>query len=164
MNDCEVFSAALIGSAVVFLAHKIEDRFTDDPGKSCQEDHPHAWQCKFPGQIVSHKPWSKGVGASVCIIYIIIAVMVIGGVRRMAMNVATGPRGISASLVGIVVFSLIWTAWGAFETHHMKKTIKRLIEKKKTKRGIYFSRMFTQYIFFLYVPVTVWFLIRHGRI
>ena len=161
MNDWEIFTAVLIGSAVVFLSHKVEDRFSDTPGKSCQKDHPHAWQCEFPGQIVSHKPWSCGVGILVCTIYLIIAGTIIAGVSRMASNAAAAPkRTLSLSLLGVLIFSGFWSAWGAWETHHMRKTIQRIIDKKKTKRGVYFSRMFTQYIFFIYVPVTVWFLLR----
>ena len=160
MNDWRIFTAVLIGSAIVFLSHKIEDRFSDTPGKSCKKGHPHAWQCEFPGQIVSHKPWSTGVGVCVVAIYFIIAGLVVAAVSRMAANVSSSKRILTPSLVGLLLFSGFWTAWGAWETHHMRKTIARLIAKKKTKRGVYFSRMFTQYIFFLYVPVTIWFVLR----
>ena len=162
MNDWEIFTAVLIGSAVVFLTHKVEDRFSDTPGKSCNKDHPNAWQCEFPGQIVSHKPWSAGVGVLVCAIYLLIAGLIIAGVSRMAANAVSAPkRAMSLSLAGVLLFSVFWSAWGAWETHHMRKTIHRIVHKKKApKRGVYFSRMFTQYIFFIYVPVTVWFLLR----
>jgi hypothetical protein len=153
-----LYTVVLIVSVVIFLAHKIEDRFTDTPGKSCQSDHKNAWQCKFPGQIVSHKPWGVKTGCAVVSIYVVIGALVCILMSRVANNVAKSTRVIAPPLVAIVLFSLLWVAWGSFETHHIKKTYNRILKGKPSKRGTIFSKLFTKFIFFAYLPATLWLL------
>ena len=161
MDDAwRIYTAALAGSAIIFISHKIEDRFTDTPGKSCEEGHPHAWQCKFPGQIVSHKPWDVKTGIVVTLIYAIIATSITAAVSRMAFHVAHSTQRWTPSFVGLLIFTILWAAWGGFETHHMKKTHMRMLKNKSIKRGTCFSRMFTQFIYFVFLPVTLWFMMK----
>ena len=158
VESARLYTVVLIVSVVIFLAHKIEDRFTDTPGKSCQADHEHAWQCKFPGQIVSHKPCDVKTGCTVVCIYIVIGALVCFLMSRVAINVAKSTQVITPSLFAIVLFSLLWVAWGSFETHHIKKTYNRMLKGKTLKRGTTFSKLFTQFIFFAYLPATLWLL------
>lgn len=158
MEPSRIYSVALATSAIIFLGHKIEDRFTDKPGKSCAPDHPESWKCKFPGQIVSHKPWDWKTGCCVTFIYVLIGVIVTLGVSKLAFAVEASKTLWTPATVGFVLFSLFWIAWGAWETHHQKKTHNRMMKNKTMKRGTPFSCMFTKFIFFVYLPITLWFL------
>ena len=123
-------------------------------------DHPENWKCKFPGQIVSHKPWDWKTGLCVTFIYVLIGVIVTLGVSKLAFAVEASKTLWTPATVGFVLFSLFWIAWGAWETHHQKKTHNRMMKNKTMKRGTPFSCMFTKFIFFVYLPITLWFLSR----
>ena len=112
MEPSRIYSIALVTSAIIFLGHKIEDRFTDKPGKSCAPEHPENWKCKFPGQIVSHKPWDWKTGLCVTFIYVLIGVIVTLGVSKLTFAVEASKTLWTPATVGFVLFSLFWIAWG----------------------------------------------------
>ena len=160
-----VFMAALIGSAVLFLLHKIEDRFKERVGPSCGPTSPTQWQCRFPGIVLSHKPWSRGLGALVMCIYAALATAVILVLQRAAAAAsrAAWPACRSPAWWLVMGFTLLWTAWGHFEMHHMRRPEDvsdntESYTRGKPKRGYYFASLFALFVFCVYLPVAVYFL------
>ena len=151
MQARNIFTASLVGSAVVFLAHKVEGRFETEPDKTCDPK----WSCQFPGLIVTHKPWNLLMGVFVCIIYLILAGGIIMGVDHLARTVSQSDHAPLAR-AALISFSALWVGWAMVEGHHSIRD-----DRSSPRRpGAYYGNLFTQYMLALYVPATIWFLMR----
>lgn len=146
-----VFLIALAVSAMLFVLHKTHGRFADAQGKSCQKEHAHSWMCKWPGAILSHKPWTRSTGVAVLLLYVAIAGAVMAGLH--AATLAATPQGRQWGATVVVLFTLGWAGWACFETHHTHKTHER--KHKPIKRGTVFAQLFTLFTLFVYLPITL---------
>jgi len=135
-----LYRTVFISSAVIFLLHKIEWRFTDDIQTACSGTD--AWQCDFPWIIVTHKPWTKTIGTIVVAIYTAIAYVIISIVlfcykRQDRMTYKAIFHG----------YSIIWLTWAYFEAHHA--------HQDKMNRGLIFADIFTKFTYMIYLPTYV---------
>ena len=154
MSAPVIFTASLVGSVVIFLVHKVDGRFEQDVPAVCE---PHGWHCEFPGLIVTHKPWSVGTGICVCIIYLVLAYASVRGLHCLAKRSLTSP----ASRAGLLAFSVFWLLWALYEQWcrwGLAPWCKDHHSSSSASPGSYYGHLFTQYVLFVYVPVTVWFL------
>ena len=119
MEPSRIYSIALVSSAIIFLGHKIEDRFTDKPGKSCAPEHPENWKCSSRADRL---PQTMGLETGLCVtfIYVLIGVIVTLGVSKLAFAVEASKTLWTRRPSGLCSF-LFWIAWGAWETHHQRR-------------------------------------------
>jgi hypothetical protein len=143
---------------MIFIYHKIDDRFQDPVGASCDPDRERSWTCKLPGLIVSHKPWSTSTGIAASCIYFAAAITLLALVSSAARRAATlgGPTW---QLAVVAAVSLLWFAWAAFETHHVGKTLARIQDGRGIKRGTIPAWLFTNSVFLVFTPVAVGFVL-----
>ncbi len=158
MDLATALVAALVASAMVFVYHKIDRRFEDPVGASCDAAKEGSWMCRFPGLIVSHKPWSVGDGILASCVYLAIAAAAIGAFAVAARR-ASALGGPTWYLAAVAAVSLLWFAWGAFETHHIQKTTARFQEGRGIKRGTIPAWLFTNSVFLVFTPVAVAFVL-----
>ena len=151
-----LYLIVLITSSIIFFMHKIEHRFIDKQGKSCEIMSDNKWQCDFPGLILSHKPWNYTTGIIVSIIYILLIIFFIININKLKNNIIYD-KHITLSLILFILFSVLWLYWGYFEIHHYYKSHAR-INKKQLKRGTVFSTIFVKFLYMIYLPITLLFI------
>jgi hypothetical protein len=152
------FISTLVASGMIFIYHKIDRRFEDPIGASCDPSKQGSWMCRFPGLIVSHKPWSAGAGIATSMVYFSVAVALIVLVSLAARR-AAALGGFTWYLAAVAAFSLLWFAWGAFETHHLEKTVGRIRDGRGIKRGTVPAWLFTSSVMLVFTPVAVAFVL-----
>lgn len=152
------FIATLVTSGIIFIYHKIDHRFRDPVGASCDADRLESWMCRFPGLIVSHKPWSVQAGIATTCVYVAVAITLMV-LLSLAARRAAALGGASWQLAAVVAFSALWFAWAAFETHHIEKTAARVHEGRGIKRGTVPAWLFTNSVFLVFTPVAVAFVL-----
>lgn len=101
-------------SIILFLSHKIESRFIDTNLTLCEPK----WQCKFPGLIVSHKPFGNiKIGLLIILIYILITSYISLNIYKILNNIQLKKnKKINIYILLLLVF--LWILWTIFETHH----------------------------------------------
>ena len=152
------FISTLVASGMIFIYHKIDRRFEDPIGASCDMTRPSSWTCRFPGLIVSHKPWSAGAGIATSLVYFAVAIALLVLVSLAARRAAV-LGGLTWHLAAVSAFSLLWFAWGAFETHHLEKTTDRFRDGRGIKRGTIPAWLFTSFVMLVFTPVAVAFVL-----
>jgi hypothetical protein len=143
---------------MIFIYHKIDDRFQDPVGASCDPDSEGSWMCTLPGLLASHKPWSTSTGIAASCIYFSAAITLLSLVSFAARRAAT-LGGLTWQLAFVAAVSLLWFAWAAFETHHVGKTLARIQDGRGIKRGTIPAWLFTNSVFLVFTPVAVGFVL-----
>lgn len=157
--------SALASSGAIFIYHKIDGRFDGTIGASCDAERPGSWMCRFPGLIVSHKRWTPGSGAVVCGLYVAVATG-LAALVSLAARRAAARGGLTWQLAVVIVFSALWFAWAAFETHHVDTSVSRVQHGRSLKRGTVPAWLFTCSVLLVYTPVAIMFVLStlHGPV
>ena len=169
-----IYVGTMIASGILFVLHKLEGRlkpftatsdtplYASDYDDRCSPENE--WKCHFPGNIITHKPADLPIFCLLAIVYACIAYVIIRGIQKLVCNVMAN-RAKAASLCGIGTFTILWMLWAKFEVHHTIPYSKQDGDEHLNygevyvKRGGYFADKFSNFVFYVYLPVATIFLL-----